>query len=224
MPYIYSLAWKVTNENYTIMRPLAFDFRTDASVNNIPDQYMFGPAFLVNPVTEQLYSGKMSNGSKLRTRNVYLPKSVKWFDFWTGKVIEGGQTIAANAPIETIPLYIKAGCIIPMGPHLQYATEKPADPIELRIYPGASGEFTIYEDENDSYNYEKGLHSTIGLSWNDQTITLTIKKREGSFPGMIMKRTFNVILVKENHGVGVEFADKIDKTVLYSGTLKTVKL
>jgi len=223
MPYIYSLAWKVTNENYTIMRSLAFDFRTDASVNNIPDQYMFGPAFLVNPVTEQLYSGKMSTGSKLRARNVYLPKSVKWFDFWTGKVLEGGQTIAANAPIETIPLYIKAGSIIPMGPYLQYATEKPADPIELRIYPGASGDFTIYEDENDNYNYEKGLHSTIGLSWNDQTRTLTIKKREGSFPGMIMKRTFNVILVKENHGIGVETTDKIDRAIVYNGSMQQIK-
>ena len=165
----------------------------------------------------------MSTGSKLRARNVYLPKSVKWFDFWTGKVLEGGQTIAANAPIETIPLYIKAGSIIPMGPYLQYATEKPADPIELRIYPGASGDFTINEDENDSYNYEKGLHSTIGLSWNDQTRTLTIKKREGSFPGMIMKRTFNVILVKENHGIGVETTDKIDRAIVYNGSMQQIK-
>ena len=223
MPYIYSLAWKVTNENYTIMRSLAFDFRTDASVNNIPDQYMFGPAFLVNPVTDQLYSGKGSTGSKLRTRNVYLPKSIKWYDFWTGKTLDGGQTIAAEAPIETIPLYIKAGSIVPMGPYLQYATEKLADPIELRIYPGASGEFTLYEDENDNYNYEQGIHSTIGLSWNDQTRTLTIKKREGSFPGMILKRTFNVTLVKENHGVGVEPADKTDRAIVYNGSIQQIK-
>jgi len=224
MPYIYSLAWKVTHENYTIMRSLAFDFRNDVSVYNIPDQFMFGPAFLVNPVTEQLYSGKQNSDSKSKTRNVYLPKSVKWYDFWTGKTLEGGQTIAANAPIETIPLYIKAGSIIPMGPFLQYATEKPADPIELRIYQGANGQFTIYEDENETYNYEKGLYSTITLLWNDQTKTLTINKREGSFPGMIMKRTFNIILVKENHGIGVGLSDKIDKTILYDGTLKTVKL
>ena len=224
MPYIYSLAWKVTNENYTIMRSLAFDFRTDAEVNNIPDQYMFGPAILVNPVTEQLYTGENGSLSTSKTRSVYLPKSVKWYDFWTGKTLQGGQTIAADAPIETIPLYIKAGSILPMGPYLQYATEKPADPIELRIYQGANGQFTLYEDENDSYNYEKGVYATIRLSWNDQTKTLTIKKREGSFPGMQIKRTFNVVLVKENHGVGEALADKIDKIIIYDGTMKQVKL
>jgi len=223
MPYIYSLAWKVTHENYTIMRSLAFDFRNDVSVYNIPDQFMFGPAFLVNPVTEQLYSGKQNSDSKSKTRNVYLPKSVKWYDFWTGKTLEGGQTIAADAPIETIPLYIKAGSIVPMGPFLQFATEKPADPIELRIYQGANGQFIIYEDENETYNYEKGLYSTITLSWNDQTRTLTINKREGSFPGMIMKRSFNIILVKENHGVGVGLSDKIDKTIIYTGSMKQLK-
>jgi len=223
MPYIYSLAWKVTHENYTIMRSLAFDFRNDVSVYNIPDQFMYGPAFLVNPVTDQLYTGKQNSDSKIKTRNLYLPKSVKWYDFWTGKTLEGGQTIAASAPIETIPLYIKAGSIVPMGPFLQYATEKSADPIELRIYQGANGQFTIYEDENDNYNYEKGLCSTITLLWNDQTKTLTINKREGSFPGMIMKRSFNVILVKENHGVGVEFADSIDKTIVYTGSMKQFK-
>jgi len=223
MPYIYSLAWKVTHENYTIMRSLAFDFRNDASVYNIRDQYMFGPAFLVNPVTEQLYSGKQNSNSKSKTRNVYLPKFVKWYDFWTGKTLEGGQTIAANAPIETIPLYIKAGSIVPMGPYLQYATEKPADPIELRIYQGANGQFTIYEDENENYNYEKGFHSTITLLWNDKTRTFTINKREGSFPGMVLKRTFNIVLVKENHGVGVGLADSIDKTIVYTGLMKQIK-
>ena len=221
MPYIYSLAWKVTHENYTIMRSLVFDFRNDASVYNIPDQYMFGPAFLVNPVTESLYGDKMNSMSK--TRSIYLPKDVQWYDFWTGKTSEGGQTLAAKAPIETIPLYIRAGSIVPMGPFVQYATEKPADPIELRIYQGANGAFTIYEDENDNYNYEQGIHSTIALLWNDQTKTLTIKKREGSFPGMLNTRIFNVVLVKENHGVGVGLADKIDKTVVYNGTLKQIK-
>lgn len=224
LPYIYSLAWKVTNENYTIMRSLAFDFRTDAAVNNIPDQYMFGPAFLVNPVTEQLYSDAKTTASKAKTRNVYLPKLVKWYDFWTGKTFEGGQTIAAMAPIETIPLYIKAGSIVPMGPFIQYATEKPADPMELRIYQGANGQFTIYEDENDNYNYEKGAHATITLLWNDATKTLALKERKGSFPGMILKRTFNVVLVKENHGTGVALADKADKTIVYDGKLMKVKL
>jgi alpha-D-xyloside xylohydrolase len=224
LPYIYSLAWKVTNENYTIMRSLAFDFRNDAAVNSIPDQYMFGPAFLVNPITQQLYTGKDSSALTIKTRNVYLPKSVKWYDFWTGNTLEGGQTIAAKAPIETIPLYIKAGSIVPMGPFVQYATEKPADPIELRIYQGGNGAFTIYEDENDNYNYENGVHATITLLWNDATKTLTLKERKGNFPGMIRKRTFNVVLVKENHGVGVALADKIDKTIVYNGSLQVVKL
>jgi alpha-D-xyloside xylohydrolase len=110
-----------------------------------------------------------------------------------------------------------------MGPFLQYATEKPAETIELRIYPGANGQFTIYEDENETYSYEKGVHSTIALSWNDQTRTLTIGKKEGSFPGMLEKRTFNVVLVKENHGAGVELADKIDKTIVYNGLLQQIK-
>jgi alpha-D-xyloside xylohydrolase len=223
LPYIYSLSWKVTNENYTIMRSLAFDFRNDAAVNSIPDQYMFGPAFLVNPVTEQLYTGANSSASTLKVRNVYLPKTVKWYDFWTGKTLKGGQTIAAEAPIETIPLYIKAGSIVPMGPFVQYATEKPADPIELRIYQGANGQFTIYEDENDNYNYEKGVHATFTMVWNDAAKTLILKAREGKFPGMIQKRTINVVLVKENHGVGVALADKIDKTIVYDGSLQVVK-
>jgi alpha-D-xyloside xylohydrolase len=148
---------------------------------------------------------------------------VKWYDFWTGKSLTGGQTIAAQAPIETMPLYVKAGSIVPMGPFLQYATEKPADTIELRIYPGANGQFTLYEDENETYSYEKGVHSTITLSWDDQAKTLTIRKREGSFPGMLVKRTFNVVLVKENHGIGVGFADKIDKTIVYNGVLQQIK-
>ena len=223
MPYIYSLAWKVTSENYTIMRSLAFDFRNDNSVYNIPDQFMFGPAFLVNPVTDQLYSGKQISDSKTKARSVYLPKAVKWYDFWTGESLIGGQTIAAQAPIETMPLYVRAGSIVPMGPFLQYATEKPADPIELRIYSGANGQFTIYEDENETYSYEKGVHSTIALSWDDQTKTLTIGKREGSFPGMLVKRTFNVVLVNENHGVGVGFAGKTDKTIVYKGVLQKIK-
>ena len=219
MPYIYSLSWKITNEGYTIMRALAFDFRTDENIKNIPDQYMFGSAFLVNPVTEQLYS---ANTEKTKSRRVYLPKA-SWYDFWTGKSLNGGQTIDAPAPIEIIPLYVKAGSIVPMGPFLQYATEKAADPIELRIYTGADGQFTIYEDENETYSYEKGVHSTIALSWNDQTLTLTIGKQEGSFPGMLEKRTFNVVLVKENHGAGVELADKIDKTIVYNGLLQQIK-
>jgi alpha-D-xyloside xylohydrolase len=212
LPYNYSLAWKVTSEGYTMMRSLAFDFREDAKVNSIPDEYMFGSAFLVSPVTETM----LGQGAKT-TRKVYLPKSTDWFDFWTGRKLSGGQTIEAEAPIEKLPLFVKAGSIVPMGPFVQYATEKPADPIELRIYPGANGKFVLYEDENDTYNYEKGQFSTITLSWNDKARQLTVSDRKGSFPGMILKRTFKIILVGENHGTGAGITEKEDKTIEYAG-------
>jgi len=213
LPYLYSLAWKVTNEGYTIMRSLAFDFRNDPAINSIPDQYMFGPAFLVNPVTEP---GKKS-------RRVYLPESTAWFDFWTGEQLTGGQTIIAPAPVETIPLYIKAGSIVPMGPFLQYATEKPADPLEIRIYPGADGTFVLYEDENNNYNYEKGLFSTISFRWNDANHQLTIDKRKGKFPGMPEKRTFMIVLVNKNKGTGTGITENPDKIVQYSGDTQTIQ-
>jgi len=215
LPYIYSLSWKVTNEGYTIMRSLAFDFRNDVGIQNIPDQYMFGPAFLVNPVTARMYSLPNSKEIK-KTRKVYLPKSTNWYDFWTGKLIAGGQTIDAAATIETLPLYIKAGSIVPMGPYLQYATEKVADPIELRIYTGANADFVLYEDENDTYNYEQGKFATIAMSWNEAEKTLTIKDRKGDFPGMLKDRTFRVVWVTPKNGIGVEPA-KLAETVQYSG-------
>jgi len=215
MPYIYSLSWKVTNEGYTIMRSLAFDFKDDAEIKNIPDQYMFGPAILVNPVTQRMFSLPNSKDIK-KIRKVYLPKSANWYDFWTGKLISGGQTIDAAAPIETLPLYIKAGSIVPMGPYLQYATEKVADPIELRIYTGADADFVLYEDENDTYNYEQGKFATIAMNWNDADKTLTIKDRKGDFPGMLKDRTFRVVLVNAKNGTGVEPAKQADE-VKYSG-------
>jgi len=223
LPYIYSLSWKVTNEGYTIMRSLAFDFRNDKNVNSIPDQFMFGPAILVNPVTERMYSLE-ANVPVEKTRKVYLPKSTIWYDFWTGKTQNGGETIVAQAPIETIPLYVKAGSIIPMGDFLQYATEKPADVIELRIYPGADGKFVLYEDENDTYNYEKGQFATIEFQWNDKAKTLNIGERKGKFSGMLNERKFNVVIVKANIGTGVEISTQINKTVNYSGNKVEVKL
>jgi alpha-D-xyloside xylohydrolase len=152
---------------------------------------------------------------------VYLPSSTNWYDFWTGKLIAGGQTIEAAAPIETLPLYIKAGSIVPMGPYLQYATEKAADPIELRIYPGADAEFVLYEDENETYNYEKGYYSTIAMKWNEAEKTLTIGDRIGEFPGMLKDRTFRVVFVGAKNGVGVEPSTKFQE-VGYSG--KEVKI
>jgi alpha-D-xyloside xylohydrolase len=220
LPYIYSLAWKVTNEGYTIMRSLAFDFPDDDAIKSIPDQYMFGPAFMVNPVTKSLYN--LSNSQDIKkTRKVYLPKMSDWYDFWTGKLINGGQTIDADAPIETIPLYVRAGSIIPMGPYLQYATEKAADPIEIRVYTGANADFVLYEDENDTYNYESGKYSTITMNWNEAEKTFTIKDRNGKFPGMLENRTFKIVWVNSNNGTGVEPAKKAE-IVQYTG--KEIKI
>jgi len=223
LPYIYSLSGRVTKENYTLMRSLAFDFRNDTNVYNIPDQYMFGPAFMVNPVTEQLYSGSNASAGKT-TRNVYLPATTKWYDFWTGKVYNGGQTIASAAPIDVMPLYVKAGSIIPMGPVMEYATEKPANNIELRIYPGANGQFEYYEDENDNYNYEKGQSATFLLSWNDKLHQLSITGTKGSFKGMLSSHTFNIVMVNGDHGSNAGEVSKPDKTITYTGKALSVQL
>ncbi len=223
LPYTYSLAAKVTLDNYTIMRGLTFDFRNDPNVYNIPDQYMFGPAFLVNPVTQQLYSGAPA-GNNGKTRKVYLPKASKWFNFWTGEILNGGQTIDAEAPIETMPLYIKAGSIIPMGPNIEYATQKSSDAVELRIYPGADGEFKFYQDENDNYNYEKGKYATFTFKWNDKLHQLTISDRKGSFTGMPQRQAFHIVLVKQGHGANIDNTAKADKVVNYQGKAISVKI
>jgi len=223
LPYTYSLAAKVTRENYTMMRSLNFDFRNDPAVHNIPDQYMFGPAFLVNPVTEQLYTGPKAAAGKT-TRNVYLPALTQWYDFYTGKSYAGGQTIAAAAPIDIMPLYVKAGSLVPMGPVMEYATQKPSKTIELRIYPGADGQFEYYEDQNDTYNYEKGQYVAIKLSWNDKQHVLTISDTKGSYPGMIKKHTFNVVLVNGKQGSNVDAANIFTKSIAYSGKKVSVKI
>lgn len=192
LPYNYSVAWKVTSEGSTIMRALGMDFPHDPKVWSISDQYMFGPAFLVAPVTEP----------KATSRRVYLPAGAGWVNFWTGERIQGGRQVTAPAPVETLPLFVRSGSIVPFGPDLQYATEKVADPIELRIYPGANGSFTLYEDEGDGYRYEQGERATIPFSWNDKAHTLSIGPRKGRFPGMLQQRTFRVEAVSPGHGAG----------------------
>jgi alpha-D-xyloside xylohydrolase len=206
LPYTYSLAWKTTNESYTPMRPLVMDFRSDVRAQNTGDQFMYGPAFLVSPVTEPAAT----------SRRVYLPNA-KWYNFWSGASLEGAREVNAEAPLEKLPLYIRAGSIVPLGPDVEWSAEKPADPIELRIYRGADGEFTLYEDENDNYNYEKGVHATISFRWDDAKSVLTIGGRQGEFPGVLASRTFNVVFVNDNHGVGIEPSDAPDKAVRYSG-------
>jgi len=211
LPYTYSLAWKTTSASYTPMRPLVMDFRTDTRAENTWDEFMYGPAFLVNPITE----------AGAARRQVYLPQA-KWFDFWTGKSVQGTQEITAEAPIDRMPLYIRAGSIVPLGPDVEWSTEKAADPIELRVYRGANAEFTLYEDENDNYNYEKGVHATIEFRWDDARQALTISDREGQFPGMLKTRSFHVIFVGENHGAGIEPSAPADKIVPYDGHQITV--
>ncbi len=370
LPYIYSLAWKVTDDGYSMMRGLPMDYPKDRNTYNIDDQYLFGPSMMVCPVTEyqihrppgksilvseehfktsegqpgifakyyknpdnkklshqqieykidhywytgrpeymtdstfaarwegklipsqtgkhqfhmKCYDGKriyldgkelpivytsveqytapvelvagqkydfvmeMENRStgaaKMRlfwktpeifeneqvkekrpkVREVYLPEGHKWIDFWTGKSWKGGKTIKADAPIEKIPLFVKAGSIIPMGPFLQYSSEKPADPIQIRIYPGADAEFILYEDENDNYNYEKGVYSTIRISWDDSGKVLTIDDREGEFPGMMEKHQFEIILVDRKNGTGIDISQKPDEVVQYTGSEVKIKL
>jgi alpha-D-xyloside xylohydrolase len=206
LPYIYSEAWQVTNDHGTLMRPLVMDWRTDVEAQNTGDEYMFGPAILVNPVTTQ-------GATK---REVYLPKAT-WYDFWTGEKLEGGKLIEADAPLAKLPLFVRAGSIIPMGPTMEWSTEKPADPIELRVYPGADGDFTFYEDENDNYDYVRGEHATIKLHWDDATKTLTLGAREGNFPGMLQKHTFNVVVVGDGKGVGIGDGAAMVHAVVYQG-------
>jgi len=154
---------------------------------------------------------------------MYLPNG-QWCDFWTGRSAAGagGTTIEVAAPIDRMPLYVRGGSIIPMGPDIEYATEKPVDPIEIRIYPGANGSFTLYEDENDNYDYEKGVHATIRFDYNDAARKLTIGAREGKFPGMLETRTFRVVFVRDGHGEGIVPAERPDKVVQYSGSAVSI--
>jgi alpha-D-xyloside xylohydrolase len=206
LPYIYSIAWMITKQGYTPMRPLVMDFREDVKAQNIGDQFLFGPAILVNPVTEQ----------GATTRRLYLPRG-KWYDFWTGETMDGPMYVNAPAPLSRIPLYTRAGSIVPLGPDLQYAEEKPADPIELRVYSGADGDFNLYEDDNNTYAYEKGAYATIPIRWDDAAQTLTIGDRKGEFPGMLASRTFRIVFVGNGHGTGIDPTTHSDRVVQYDG-------
>ena len=215
MPYLYSVAWDVTSNGNTFMRPLVFDFAKDPQALSVGNQYLFGPAIMVTPVT--------TPGAV--TQSVYLPAdNAPWFNFWTGEKMPAGQRVETAASVETLPLFIRGGSIVPMGPLLQYTSEKPEDPIELRIYAGANGRFTLYEDQGDSYRYEKGEFATIPLSWDNAKKTLTIGERKGEFPAMLKERTFNVVLVKAKHGDGVAAAETPDKVVKYSGNEIKVRI
>lgn len=215
MPYLYSMAGMVHFKDYTMMRGLVMDFNGDDNVYDIKDQWMFGPALMACPVGEyQKYS-----------RNVYLPKQKGWYDFYTGKHYAGGQTIVADAPFEKIPVFVPEGSILPVGPEMEWSDQKKAELIDLYVYAGKDGSYTLYEDEGTNYNYEKGKYAMIDFKYNDAQKTLTIGARKGSFAGMLQKRRFNVILVnaQNNQGVNLVKAPK-GKMVKYAGQAVTVKL
>jgi len=213
MPFIYTMGAKVTNENFTIHRALVMDFAYDTNALDLQDQFMFGNEIMVCPITRQFAT----------SRSVYLPLTTGgWFDFWTGEKIKEGTTIIAAAPLNTIPLYVRAGSIIPMGPFMQYANESKADTLELRVYTGTDGLFKLYEDEGDNFNYQKGKSSIIPFAWNEKSQMLTIGERQGSFNEMLNKRTIQIVWVDRGVGTGINYPVSISKTILYNG--KAVKV
>ncbi len=215
MPYLYSMAGMVHLNDYTMMRALVMDFNGDDNIYDIKDQWMFGPALMACPVGEyQKYN-----------RNVYLPKQKGWYDFYTGKFYAGGKTIVADAPYDKIPVFCPEGAILPVGPEMEWSDQKKPELIDLYVYAGKDGQFTIYEDEGTNYNYEKGKYSTIEIQYNDALKTVTIGARKGTFDGMLQKRRFNVILVSEQNVQGVNLAKSPKgKMVKYDGLAVTVKL
>ncbi|WP_316834186.1 TIM-barrel domain-containing protein [Pedobacter nutrimenti] len=213
LPYIYSTAWGVTNRSGSFIRALFMDFVNDKKVYNIDNEFMFGQSILVTPVTEK----------GTRMQKVYLPSGTTWYDFWTNEKTEGGKTVSKATPIDILPLYVKAGSILPFGQKVQYAEEKKWDELEIRIYPGTNGSFTLYEDENNSYNYEKGIYSTIGFKWSEKDSILTIGDRKGDFPGMLQNRTFKIVLVGKSKGNGADSATSFDKIIVYKGQSISVK-
>ena len=213
-PYLYSLAGQAAHEGGTLLRPLVMDHPSDAQARDVRDQFALGPAFLVSPITDY----------RARERSVYLPSGSGWYDFWTGAALSGGQTITAAAPYESIPVFVPAGAIVPFGPELEYTGEKAADPITIQVYAGADGAFTLYEDDGTTYGYERGEFARIPLRWDDATRTLTIGARDGSFPGMLAERTFEVVLVSATKAAGFSFAPSADAVVRYSGQVVALPL
>ena len=213
LPYIYSVSWQVTSQGSSMLRPLVMDFAGDRNALTIADQYLFGKALMVNPVTQP---GAAS-------RSVYLPGKAAWYDFWTGKREAAGSRIDAAAPIDNMPLFVPAGSILPLGPDIEYVDQKPADPLEVRVYPGANGSFVLYEDAGDSYDYEHGAYATIPFRWDDASKTLTIGGRTGVYEGMLKRRTFRIVLVDPYHGGGLNESAKA-REAAYAGEEVRVKL
>lgn len=198
LPYIYSTSWDVTANQSSMMRGLVMDFPKDKNALDLNDEYMFGKSLLVSPVTVSAASSK----------ETYLPAGTGWYDFWTAEKFSGGKKVSRQTPLDLIPVYVKAGAILPIGPAAQYAEEKKWDSLEIRVYPGANGKFVLYEDEHDNYNYEKGVYSTITFTWDDAKKMLTISDRNGSFPGMLTERKFNVVMVTGHTNKEITYTGK----------------
>ncbi|MFL5745379.1 MAG: TIM-barrel domain-containing protein [Niastella sp.] len=222
LPYIYSTAWDVTANQSSMMRGLVMDFPKDKNALDLNDEFMFGRSLLVSPVTNAMYvkpvvsekeTIQVEDFSTVKTKETYLPAGTDWYDFWTAEKFSGGKKVSRQTPLDLIPLYVKAGAVIPVGPAVQYAEEKKWDSLEIRVYPGANGKFVLYEDEHDNYNYERGVYSTVTFTWDDSKKVLTISDRNGSFPGMLRERKFKVVMVTSQG----------DKVVTYTGKKVVVK-
>ena len=236
LPYLYSTAWQVTSNNDSYMLPLFADFAQDKKVWDMTDEFMFGRSILAAPIVDPQYTEEKiirtdamtgwdrqevnsekgivnSDFTVPKTATKYLPKDAKWYDFWTNKQYNGGQRVTIETTFDRVPMFVRAGSILPLGPEMQYVGEKSWDNLELRIYPGADGSFLLYEDEGDNYNYEKGAYSTIAFQWNDRIRTLTIADRQGSYPGMLQSRQFTLVLPSGKQ-----------QTVRYDGTQLTIRL
>jgi alpha-D-xyloside xylohydrolase len=236
IPYLYSTAWQVTSNNQSYLRPLFSDFASDKRVWDIADEFLCGQSILAAPILDPQYteekiiredamtgwnkkelkdeSGELKvDWTATKSATKYLPKGATWYDFWTGKAYKGGQSITITTSFDRAPMFVRAGSILPLGPEMQYVGEKAWDNLELRVYPGADGAFTLYEDEGDNYNYEKGIYSTITFQWNDKTRTLTIHDRKGDYPGMLKHRQFTITL-----------PDGATHTIDYDGYQKEIRL
>ena len=235
IPYLYSMAWQVTSNNESYLRPLFSDFANDRRVWDTTDEFMFGRSILAAPIVEAQYTAEavvkedaMSGWDKKeahdsgnlakvdfksqKTATKYLPSGAEWYDFWTGKRFKGGQKVTLQTQLDRVPMFVRAGSILPLGPEMQYTGEKTWDNLEIRIYPGADGTFVLYEDEGDNYNYEKGVFATIAFQWNNKSQTLTIGNRQGTYPGMLESRHFTVVL-----------PDGRQQSVAYEGSSVEVK-
>jgi alpha-D-xyloside xylohydrolase len=222
LPYIYSTAWDVTANQSSMMRGLVMDFPKDKNALDLNDEFMFGRSLLVSPVTSAMYVKPVASEketiqeedfSTIKSKETYLPAGADWYDFWTAEKFAGGNKVNKQTPLDVIPLYVKAGSVIPVGPSVQYAEEKKWDSLEIRVYPGANGKFVLYEDEHDNYNYEKGVYATVTFTWNDAKKILTISDRNGSFPGMLTERKFKVVIATGH----------TEKVITYTGKKVVVK-